>query len=81
MECLLQYLDNLDDLFGVIGLLWERVRRALLLLFAAFLMLAAALTGIWLSFLHPPTAAAASTVLVVALLYLSATSPALKYQA
>ena len=35
MECLLQYLDNLDDLYGVAGLLWERVRRALFMLLAA----------------------------------------------
>lgn len=81
MERLLQYLDNVDDLFGMLGLLWERVRSALMLLFAAALMLAASATGIWLALLHPPAAAAISTVLLVVLLYLSATSPTLKYQA
>lgn len=78
MECLLQYLDNLDDLVGAFGLVWERIRRALFMLFAAILVLAASATGIWLALLHPPVAAAASTVLFVILLYRSVTSPALK---
>ena len=30
MEYLLQYLDDLDDLYGVVGLVWEKFRRALL---------------------------------------------------
>lgn len=78
MEFLLQYLDNLDDLFGVFGLLWERIRRAMFMLFAATMVLVASGTGIWLALLHPPAAAALSTVLFVVLLYRSVTSPALK---
>jgi hypothetical protein len=78
MECLLQYLDNLDDLFGALGLLWETMRRAILMLLAATMVLVASGTGIWLALLHPPAAAAISTVLFVILLYRSVTSPALK---
>jgi len=78
MECLLQYLDNLDDLFGAFGLLWESLRRAIFMLFAASMILVASGTGIWLALLHPPVAAATSTVLFVILLYRSVTSPALK---
>ena len=78
MECLLQYLDNLDDLLGAAGLLWERMRRALFMFFSAVMLIAVAATGIWLALLHPPVAAATSTVLFVILLYRSVTSPTLK---
>ena len=78
MECLLQYLDNLDDLVGAFGLVWERIRTTLFMLCAASLVLAASATGIWLALLHPPAGAATSTVLFVTLLYRSVTSPALK---
>ena len=78
MECLLQYLDNLDDLYGVAGLLWERVRRALFMLFAALMVFVVAGAGIWLALQHPPVAAATSTVLFVTLLYRSVTAPTLK---
>ena len=30
MERFLQYLDDLDDLYGAIGLVWEKLRRTLL---------------------------------------------------
>ena len=78
MECLLQYLDNLDDLIGAFGLLWERLRRAIFTLVAALSVMVASATGAWLALLHPPVAAAISTVLFVVLLYRSVTSRALK---
>ena len=78
MESLLLYLDNIDDLFGAAGLLWERMRRAIVMLFAAAMLLIAFGIGTWLALLHPPAAAATSTVLFVVLLYRSVTSPALK---
>jgi len=78
MECLLQYLDNLDDLYGVAGLLWERVRRALFMLLAALMIFVVAGSGMWLALQHPPVAAATSTVLFVILLYRSVTAPTLK---
>ena len=78
MECLLQYLDDLDDLFGVVGLVWERLRRAMFKLLAVIMATIAATAGIWLALLHPPIALATSTVLFVILLYRTVTAPVLK---
>ena len=78
MECLLQYLDDLDDLYGALGLLWERMRGALLVFAGALLLITASAGGIALALLHPPLALATSTVLFVILLYRSVTSPTLK---
>ena len=78
MECLLQYLDDLDDLFGAVGLVWERLRRAILNLLAVIMTTVVAAAGMWLALLHPPIALATSTVLFVILLYRTVTAPVLK---
>ena len=78
MECLLQYLDDLDDLFGIVGLVWERLRRAMLKLLAVIMVTFVAAAGVWLALLHPPIALATSTVLFVILLYRTVTAPVLK---
>jgi hypothetical protein len=78
MECLLQYLDDLDDLFGVVGLMSERLRRGMLKLLAVIMATVAAAAGTWLALLHPPIALATSTVLFVILLYRTVTAPVLK---
>ena len=78
MECLLQYLDDLDDLFGVVGLVWERLRRTMLKLLAVFMATLVAAAGAWLALLHPPIALATSTMLFVILLYRTVTAPVLK---
>lgn len=75
MECFLQYLDDLDDLYGVVGLIWEPLRRALLALFALAMLLAGAAGGVALALTHPPVALATGTVLFVILLYRSVTAP------
>ena len=77
MEILLQYLDDLDDLLGAVGLVWERLRRVLLNLFYATMVMAVAAAAIALALLHPPIALATSTMLFVVLLYRSVTSPVL----
>ena len=77
MEFLLQYLDDLDDLLGTFGLVWERLRRALLNLVYAMMVLVVAAAAIALALLHPPIAMATSTMLFVILLYRSVTSPVL----
>jgi hypothetical protein len=77
MERLLQYLDDLDDLYGAVGLVWERLRRALLNLVYAILVTAVAAAAVALALLHPPIALATSTMLFVILLYRSVTSPVL----
>jgi len=73
---MLQYLDDLDDAFGMIGLMVERLRRFLFGLFSFLTLSVAALAGIWLASLHPPIALATSMMFFVLLLYRSATSPA-----
>ena len=81
MECLLQYLDDLDDLYSAFGLLWERVRRVVLRLAYATLLAAIAAGAMWLAPLQPPIAMAIATMLFVILLYRSVTSPVLKFHA
>ncbi len=78
MECLLQYLDDLDDLYGAVGLVWERLRRAILTLLFVFMVTAVAGAGTWLALIHRPIALATSTVLFVVLLYRTVTVPTLK---
>ena len=78
MECLLQYLDDLDDLYGAARLLWEDLRQMIIIAVTACALLGVALAAMWLATLHPPIALATSTVLFVILLYRSVTAPALK---
>ncbi len=76
MERLLQYLDDIDDMLGIAGLIWERLRRSLFrlsVLVASLLLIAA---GVWLARNHPPMALATCLLLLVTLLYRSVTSPA-----
>lgn len=75
MERLLQYLDDLDDLYGMVGLIIERLRRFTLVLFSCLTVGAGALAGVWLATLHAPIALATSILLFVMLLYRSVTSP------
>ncbi len=75
MERLLQYLDDLDDLYGMVGLIVERLRRFVLALFRCVTLAAGALAGVWIATLHPPIALAISILLFVTLLYRSVTSP------
>lgn len=79
MEFLLQYLDDLDDLYGAFGLVWEKMRRNLLKLVSFLMVLAVAAGGITLALAHPPIALATSTVLFVVLLYRSVTSPSSRW--
>ena len=78
MECLLQYLDDLDDLYGALRLLWEDLRQVMIIVVRACALLGTAFAAMWLAMLHPPIALATSTVLFVVLLYRSVTAPALK---
>jgi ATP/ADP translocase len=78
MECLLQYLDDLDDLYGVAGLLWENLRRAFITFVVVCVLLATAAGAIWLAIVNPLVALGTSTVLFVILIYRSVTAPTLK---
>lgn len=74
MERLLQYWDDLDDLWGAIGLVGEKIRAALLGILFVFALLILHAGGIFLALRHPPLASATATILVVTLLYQMATS-------
>ena len=78
MECLLQYLDDLDDLYGAVRLLWDDLRQMMIIVAAGCALLGPAFAAMWLAMLHPPIALATSTVLFVILLYRSVTAPTLK---
>lgn len=69
MEIFLQYLDDLDDLFGILGLVAERLRRVMLRVASFSLIIAGAIGGTGLAVLHPPIALATSILLFVTLLY------------
>ena len=79
MEFLLQYLDDLDDLYGAVGLIREKLRKTLLRLLSITLISAVAVAAIWLALVHPPIALATSTILFVILLYRSVTVPSRKW--
>lgn len=79
MECFLQYLDDLDDLYGAAGLVWEHLRRTILTLVSLTMILGVAASGVLLALAHPPIALATSTLLIVTLLYRSVTGTAGKW--
>lgn len=69
MECLIQYLDDLEDLIFAIALKAERIRMAL----SFFIFMA---TGVTLQFFcvlialrHPPIALAVASLLAVGMLF------------
>ena len=75
MEIIAQWLDDLDDMISSLRLLSERFRsfcRALIFLTASFI---AQIAGILLALEHPPLASATATILLVTLMYRSATAP------
>mgnify|MGYP001813411157 CR=1 FL=1 len=78
MECFLLYLDNLDDLYGAIGLVWEDVRNGILLALSALLVVIVAAGAFLLSWSNPPLALGVATLLFVVFLYRSVTTTALK---
>ena len=75
MERLIQYLDDLDDLVGMFGLVAERIRSLFLALLSCVSIAAVAVPGVWLALVSPPLALATSTILFVTLLYRTVTAP------
>ena len=73
MEFMLQYLDDLDDLYGMAGLVAERVRNFVLKALICIALIAVAAASVWLAAVHPPVAMATSILLFVTLLYRSVT--------
>jgi len=74
MECIAQYLDDLEDLCYAFVLIWERIRRTLH--FAFFILVSVSLQafGVVLALTAPPLAIATVALLLVWLLYRGAVS-------
>ena len=72
MECLLQYLDDIDDFIGMLALAAERVRRLVKAAILVGATLCAQVFGILLALTQPPLALAAVTLISVGLLYRAA---------
>ncbi len=75
MEMLIQYLDDIDDIFGMIGLVAERLRSIFLALVFYISLTVVAALGIWLALVNPLLALATSIILFVTLLYRAVTAP------
>ncbi len=75
MEMLIQYLDDIDDIFGMIGLVAERLRSIFLGFVFYFSLTVVAALGIWLALVNPLLALATSIILFVTLLYRAVTAP------
>jgi membrane protein implicated in regulation of membrane protease activity len=69
----MQYLDDLDDIYGAVGLIAEKLRNVAL--FLALLLLAAIVgaAGIVLALAKPPLACALAILMFVFLLYRAVT--------
>lgn len=75
MERLLQYMDDIDDLVGTFGLVYERLRRILLTILTLLVFVISIGSGLLLAAWHPPIALATCLLLFVALLYRAVTAP------
>jgi hypothetical protein len=75
MECLIQYLDDIEDAIYAVVFLGERLRRGLRTLFVVVASVALQCLGIFLALTSPPLALAAVSLLTVGYLYRSTVSP------
>lgn len=78
MERIAQMLDDLDDLVCMVGLVGERIRRALFSVVATGAALALQIGAVLLALRHPPLALATAILLFVTLLYRVVTAPRLE---
>ncbi len=76
MECLVQYLDDLEDLFFALVLKAERIRQTLQ--FFLFMAGAAALQvfSVFIALKNPPMAVAVASLLLVGMLFRAVVGPA-----
>ncbi len=75
MEFLLLYLDDLDDLYSMAGLVKERIWRGLLKTLSTILAISIAVGAMALAQMHAPLALATLVLLFVTLLYRVVTAP------
>lgn len=72
MECIAQYLDDLEDLFFAAALVTERLRRLAGRMIRICLFAAVLASGVFLALREPPLALALATLMTVTLLYRAA---------
>lgn len=72
---MLLWFDDLDDLFGTVGLLSEHMRRLFLALTRLVALLAITATGVLAALAEPPLGLAVAILMFVFLLYRSVTQP------
>ncbi len=75
MERVLQFWDDFDDLVGAICLKAEHIRSLVLFALGTTLVCVLQLGGILIALAKPPLALAIATILLVTLLYRTATNP------
>ncbi|MGI9220376.1 MAG: hypothetical protein ACR2QS_05000 [Woeseiaceae bacterium] len=75
MEIIAQWLDDLDDLLATVGLLTERLRNFCIAAAILGASVTLQLAAVALALRHPPLACAVATMLLVFLMYQSATAP------
>lgn len=68
-------MDDIDDLIGALGLVYERIRRFFFALVFLVTGVASIAASVLLARVHPPIALATCILLFVTLLYRAATSP------
>lgn len=72
MERIMQYLDDLEDLFYAVAFRLERLRRALRLVVLAILTIGLQAGTFLLALVQPPLALAVASLLSVGMLYRAA---------
>jgi hypothetical protein len=75
MEIIAQWFDDLDDMVSSARLLRERFRSFSIALIILVTSLLVQIAGVLLALKHPPLACAIATILLVTLMYRSATAP------
>jgi hypothetical protein len=80
MECLAQYLDNLEDLFYALALKAERIRHTLQFLLFMAAAVALQVCGVLIALKSPPMAVAVASLLLVGTLYRAVVGPAPEVQ-
>ena len=71
-------IDDLDDIYGTLGLLWERARNIVGLATVVCLLVAIVAAGILLALAEPPLALGTAILLFTTLLYRVVTNPSLE---
>ena len=75
MEIIAQWLDDVDDFVATLGLLAERFRTVCIATTLLTISFALQVAAVLLALRHPPLASATATMLIVFLMYRSATAP------